>query len=59
VIFESLQKKKALRRGLDVARPTDILWTLDHPDVWLLVFGERVGDTIRAQLLRASPSRGD
>jgi AcrR family transcriptional regulator len=26
----------AVRRGLDVDRATDILWTLNHPDVWLL-----------------------
>jgi AcrR family transcriptional regulator len=40
-IVESLQKKKALRAGLDVTRATDILWTLNHPDVWLLLVGER------------------
>jgi AcrR family transcriptional regulator len=61
-IAEALQKKKALRRGLDVARATDILWTLNHPDVWLLLVGERgwtpeqferwFGDTICAQLLK-------
>jgi AcrR family transcriptional regulator len=58
---ESLQAKNALRPGLDVARGTDILWTLNHPDVWLLLVGERgwtpeeweqwFGDTICAQLL--------
>jgi AcrR family transcriptional regulator len=63
-IVESLQAKKALRRGLDVARATDILWTLNHPDVWLLLVGDRgwtpeqyerwFGDTICAQLLRDS-----
>jgi AcrR family transcriptional regulator len=41
VIVESLQAKKALRTGLDVTRATDILWTLNHPDVWLLLVGER------------------
>jgi len=61
-IVESLRKKKALRPGLDVARATDILWTLNHPDVWLLLVGARgwtpeqferwFGDTICAQLLR-------
>ncbi|HEX9349974.1 MAG TPA: helix-turn-helix domain-containing protein [Gaiellaceae bacterium] len=66
-IVESLQKKKALRPGLDVARATDILWTLNHPDVWLLLIGERgwtpeqwerwFGDTICEQLLR-DPDRG-
>jgi AcrR family transcriptional regulator len=60
-IVESLDKKKALRPGLDVVRATDTLWTLNHPDVWLLLAGERgwtpeqwerwFGDTICAQLL--------
>jgi hypothetical protein len=36
-IVEKLHAKKALRPGLDVARATDILWTLNHPDVWLLL----------------------
>jgi AcrR family transcriptional regulator len=65
-IVETLQKKKALRPGLDVTRATDILWTLNHPHVWLLLAGERgwtpeqyeqwFGDTISAQLLR-DPAR--
>jgi AcrR family transcriptional regulator len=40
-IVESLAEKKALRRGLDVERATDILWTLNHPDVWQLLVRER------------------
>lgn len=62
VIVRSLDAKRALRPGLDVARATDILWTLNHPDVWLLLVGERgwtpeqweqwFADTARAQLLR-------
>src|SRR5262245_57547449 len=36
-IVEKLHTGKALRPGLDVARATDILWTLNHPDVWLLL----------------------
>jgi AcrR family transcriptional regulator len=36
-IVEKLHARKALRPGLDVARATDILWTLNHPDVWLLL----------------------
>ena len=31
----------ALRAGLDVPRATDILWTLNHPDVWQLLVRER------------------
>ena len=30
-----------LRPGLDVDRATDILTTLNHPDVWLLLVGDR------------------
>jgi AcrR family transcriptional regulator len=56
-----LAEKNALRPGLDVDRATDILWTLNHPDVWHLLVGERgwtpeqyerwFGDAICAQLL--------
>jgi AcrR family transcriptional regulator len=62
VIVESLDAKKALRRGLGVARATDILWTLNHPDVWQLLVRQRgwsaeeyerwFGDTSCSQLLR-------
>jgi len=41
VIAQSLHARGALRPGLGVARATDILWTLNHPDVWLLLVGER------------------
>ena len=40
-IVAALHAKKALRRGLDVTTAADILWTLNHPDVWLLLVGER------------------
>ena len=40
-IVESLQEKRALAPGLDVDRATDLLWTLNHPDVWLLLVGAR------------------
>jgi AcrR family transcriptional regulator len=53
-----------LRPGLDVARATDILWTLNHPDVWQLLVGERgwtpdeweewFAATVCAQLLDAA-----
>ena len=69
VIVESLHAKRALRPGLDVARATDILWTLNHPDVWLLLVGERgwtpeqwqrwFADTACAQLLRRPPPDND
>ena len=62
VIVESLAKKRALRRGLGVEQATDILWTLNHPDVWHLLVRERgwtpeqyeqwFGDAACAQLLK-------
>jgi AcrR family transcriptional regulator len=41
VIVESIDARGGLRDGLDVTRATDILWTLNHPDVWLLLVGGR------------------
>ena len=40
-IVESLADKGSLRPGLDVQRATDLLWTLNHPDVWLLLVDRR------------------
>lgn len=40
-IVETVHRDGALRRGLGVARATDILWTLNHPDVWFLLVDER------------------
>jgi AcrR family transcriptional regulator len=40
-IIESLATKEALRAGLDVTRAADLLWTLNHPDVWQLLVRER------------------
>jgi AcrR family transcriptional regulator len=60
-IVQALHAKKALRSGLDVTRATDILGTLNHPDLWQLLVRERgwtadeweqwFGDTICSQLL--------
>src|SRR5215218_1616607 len=60
-IVKALQAKGALRSGLGVARAADILWSLNHPDLWHLLVGERgwapkryeqwLGNTICAQLL--------
>ena len=36
-IVAELDRKGALRPGLDAASATDILWTLNHPDVWHLL----------------------
>lgn len=65
VFVESLDAKGALRADLDVERATDILWTLNHPDTWLLLTDERgwtpeqfeqwLGDTFCAQLLAPPP----
>jgi AcrR family transcriptional regulator len=41
VIIEAIASHGGLRAGLDVARATDMLWTLNHPNVWLLLVGER------------------
>ncbi len=68
VIAESLAARGALRPGLDVERATDVLWTVNHPDLWGLLVGERgwtpeqyeewCADLACAQLLRA-PRSGD
>jgi AcrR family transcriptional regulator len=60
-IVESLHASGALAEGLDVRRATDILWTLNHPDLWGLLVRERgwtpeqyeqwFGDTSCSQLL--------
>jgi AcrR family transcriptional regulator len=61
VIVESVDDKKGLKPGLGVDRATDILWTLNHPDVWQLLVRERgwtpeeyerwFGETACSQLL--------
>jgi hypothetical protein len=61
VIVESLQEKRALVTGLDVDRASDLLWTLNHPNLWQLLVVQRrwtpaeyeqwFGDTACAQLL--------
>jgi AcrR family transcriptional regulator len=40
-LIEAIAAHDGLRPGLDVGRATDILWTLNHPHVWLLLVGER------------------
>ena len=64
-IVETLDQKHALSPGLDVARASDILWTLNHPDIWLLLvvgrhwtpeqFETWLGDSACAQLLGSRP----
>ena len=67
VIVASIDEKGALRPELDVDRATDILWTLNHPDVWQLLVVQRgwtpgeyerwFADTAVAQLLASRPAR--
>ncbi len=40
-IIESLAAKGALRPGLDIEHATDLLWMLNHPDIWLLLVDRR------------------
>jgi AcrR family transcriptional regulator len=40
-IVQSLADRGALAPGLDVTRAADILWTLNHPDVWQLLVTQR------------------
>ena len=64
-IVESIDASGMLRPGLGVDRAADLLWTLNHPDVWRLLVRERgwtpdefeqwLGDTAIAQLLRPEP----
>ena len=66
-VVAMLAEKNALRPGLDVDRATDILWTLNHPDVWQLLVVERgwtperyeqwFGDAVCAQLLKGRTER--
>ena len=61
-VVDAIDAKGALAPGLDAARAADILWTLNHPDVWHLLVDERgwtpeewerwFADTACAQLLR-------
>ncbi len=60
-IVERIAARGALRPGLDAVRGADVLWTLNHPDVWLLLVGQRgwtaeewerwFADAARSQLL--------
>lgn len=66
-IAESLDRTHSLAPHLDVRHAADLLWTLNHPDLWLLLVGQRgwepsdfetwLGDTACAQLLLARSPR--
>ena len=40
-IIKVLHERGGLRSGLGAVEAADILWTLNHPDIWLLLVGER------------------
>ena len=40
-IIDALHARGGLRAGLGQVEATDILWSMNHPDVWLLLVGER------------------
>jgi AcrR family transcriptional regulator len=40
-IVRSLHRKRALRPGLGVKRGTDLLWTLNHPNLYRLLVNDR------------------
>jgi hypothetical protein len=60
-IVQSIAAKGALAPELDVATATDILWALNHPNLYALLAGERgwsperyeqwLGDLLCSQLL--------
>jgi AcrR family transcriptional regulator len=64
-VAERLGERGALRADLDVERATDLLWTLNHPDVWQLLvvrrgwsaeaYGAWFTDAVRAQVLGLPP----
>jgi AcrR family transcriptional regulator len=61
-VVKALHKRKALKRGLGVDRAADILWTLNHPEVYILLLDYRgwtedeyerwLGDITCTELLR-------
>jgi AcrR family transcriptional regulator len=66
-IVDSLDRSHHLAPHLDARRAADLLWTLNHPDLWLLLVGQRgwkpaefetwLGDTACAQLLSVNSAR--
>jgi AcrR family transcriptional regulator len=65
-IVQSIADKQALATHLDVVTATDILWALNHPNLYTLLTIERgwsperyeqwLGDLLCSQLLRHGPS---
>jgi AcrR family transcriptional regulator len=57
-IVRALDARGALRPGLDVAAAADILWTLNHPDVWQLLVTQRGWTAERWEQWMAETSSG-
>jgi AcrR family transcriptional regulator len=67
LLVNALHENNALKRGLDVTRATDILWTLNHPNLYWLLIGDRgwtpdehelwLADALCAQLLERRSGR--
>ena len=61
-VVKALHRRKALKRGLGIDRAADLLWTLNHPNVYILLLRSRgwsedqyerwLGDITCAELLR-------
>jgi len=61
-VVKAIDRHKGLKPGLDVERATDVLWTLNHPNVYTLLTVDRgwtaeqyetwLGDITCSQLLR-------
>ncbi len=56
-IVTSLDAKGALRPELDVDRASDILWTLNHPNMWQLLVVERGWTPEQYEQWDAAPCR--
>jgi hypothetical protein len=66
-VVQSIADKGALTRDLDVGLAADILWSLNHPNLYALLIGERgwsaeryerwLGDLLCAELLKPDARR--
>ncbi|HLM26912.1 MAG TPA: helix-turn-helix domain-containing protein [Thermoleophilaceae bacterium] len=56
-VVATLDEAGALRPGLDAPTATDILWTLNHPEVWQILVGRRGWTPARWEEWLAESSR--